>query len=496
MDKKTAGSFIIAAVAISSVIGFFLIPSIFESGTTSQESYLLAFQFRTPETTERWAFIVASSNTFYETDITKNLTGNPNFDTDPIPEWNTIKINGSPFFYWDHYDGKNDTHSEPYGNCINITTTEANEHGLWILKFSDDTLKIENMGFTLACWVKWSGPLGSCAYIGLNWTDNLDSPSRWLWEGIRTNNTVGDWIKVIIHSQCPGFATVPAGGVKITFGWNQTQPGSGYLKADTIQFNFTETVDNISELPPQTNTDGFPAQAIQAYWALKNHSYDDKHIFLMINAGDTDVRVWTPLVNDYAYTAPFIDVVGNDVNKSRFMRELNASESNSWARNIKPQDELLIYMVDHGSILADISRNATYHFDADGSFVKETEIDGLLNTISCSQVILMVDTCFSGNFMFPTLNRRDNILIIASSAPNKLSWYWISATMNHYAGSFFFHPFWDTLNTTGNTLNDAFNQGANHIPFNHQQPNSIIQGPMGFGATYIDNLGIFSNWTL
>ena len=134
-----------------------------------------------------------------------------------------------------------------------------------------------------------------------------------------------------------------------------------------------------------------------------------------------------------------IDVSGNDVNKSRFIKELNGSIAGSWASKIKSKDEVLIYMVDHGSTVWDPSGNATFHFDT-GGFVTEQEVDNLLKTFKCKRLILMADMCFAGNFIQPFLNSAPNRILIGSSAPPRLSWYWVMATVNHYAGSFFFHP--------------------------------------------------------
>jgi hypothetical protein len=349
----------------------------------------------------------------------------------------------------------------------------------------------------LDVWVKNITPITGKVSIGFNWTENFDStnPLHWSWDGATVKNPTGNWQEFIIHSQCPEYADVPTGGCKVVLGYEQTGIGSGSVFFDTVIINATVPLNGTGPPPTQTGADGFVAQAIQAYWALKNHSYDDDHIFLMINAGDRDVRVWTPATNDFLYTEPYIDVNGTDVNSSRFVKELNISISGSWASRIRSNDELLLYMIDHGSNNVDPTKNATFHFDA-GTFVTEQELDSLLDKIICKRMILMFDMCFAGNFMQPFLNASANRVLIGSSAPPKLSWYWISASINHFAGSFFFHPFWDTLNQTGKTLMDAITAGANHWPFNHLQPVSVIQGPISPGQSYIDNVGILNSWTL
>ena len=215
----------------------------------------------------------------------------------------------------------------------------------------------------------------------------------------------------------------------------------------------------------------------------------------MINAGDMDVRVWNPIINDYTYTAPFIDVNGVDVNRSRFMKELNATISGTFSSKIDSNDELILYMIDHGSN-RNPDLNATFHFDTGGN-VTEKDLDALLNTINCKQMILMFDMCFAGNFIQGILSKSTNRVLIGSSAPPKLSWYWIKATVQHYAGSFFFHTFWDTFNQTGQTLLSSIIAARNHIPSPaNLQTVQVIQGPLVVGMSFIDNLGIINTYSL
>jgi hypothetical protein len=104
--------------------------------------------------------------------------------------------------------------------------------------------------------------------------------------------------------------------------------------------------------------------------------------------------------------------------------------------------------------------------------------------------MINVDCCFSGNF----LNKNKNIgvswydipnCIFVSAASNILSWYWINnLNGDGFAGSWFFHPFWEQLNQN-QTIANAFNFALGFIPAGRFQPVAIIQMPLLY-----DNIGI------
>ena len=61
-------------------------------------------------------------------------------------------------------------------------------------------------------------------------------------------------------------------------------------------------------------------------------------------------------------------------------------------------------MTDHGSngVLPD--GNATFHFEADNSFISEFEFYDLVKNINCDRIMINVDCCFSGNFLNQNVN--------------------------------------------------------------------------------------------
>ena len=191
-----------------------------------------------------------------------------------------------------------------------------------------------------------------------------------------------------------------------------------------------------------------------------------------------------------------IDVANASVNATRFKRELNGSIPGSFASGIIAEDQLIIFMTDHGSNKITGDGNATFHFEADGSYINETEFYDLVKDINAKRMMINVDCCFSGNF----LNENNNIgqswydlpnTLFVSAAANVFSWYWIDNTnADGFAGSWFFHVFWDQLDQ-GQTIINAFNNALGFIPaVNQGKPLAIIQNPLMY-----DNLGINNTWS-
>jgi hypothetical protein len=185
-----------------------------------------------------------------------------------------------------------------------------------------------------------------------------------------------------------------------------------------------------------------------------------------------------------------IDVENDDVNASRFKRELNVAIPGSFASSITSRDQLIIFMVDHGSnkVLGD--GNVTFHFEADDSHITEIEFVNLARLINCKRKLINIDICFSGNF----LNEDSNIgsswyyipkSILITSTTNLLSWYWRdNSNADGFAGSLFFHHFWEGLNQN-RTIENAFDFAINSIPSGQLQSINTTQSPL-----IHDNLGI------
>jgi len=61
------------------------------------------------------------------------------------------------------------------------------------------------------------------------------------------------------------------------------------------------------------------------------------------------------------------------------------------------------------------------------------------------------------------LNAPGESRISISAANNITAWYWTSSNASHYAGSWFFHPFWERLKT-GVSINSAYQYAIGTIP--------------------------------
>ncbi len=266
-----------------------------------------------------------------------------------------------------------------------------------------------------------------------------------------------------------------------------------------IQVNLT---DPTTPPPPplnKSNSDGFPAQALQVYKILKKHGYTDDNILLMLYYKDDadgiiDIDKNDGIANDLV--GAVIDIANNSVTSTRFKQELNVSISGSFASKIHLEDQVIIYMTDHGSnkVLAD--GNATFHFESDGKTITELEFYNLVKEIDCTRLLINVDCCFSGNF----LSYNSSIgqawydipnSILVSSSSNRLSWYWVNNNNGDgWAGSWFFHVFWDQLDQ-GQTIQNAYNFAIGFMPaVIPPAPLVQIQNPL-----MKDNLGVANSWS-
>ena len=272
--------------------------------------------------------------------------------------------------------------------------------------------------------------------------------------------------------------------------------GTDMVLFDDIKVEFWFPPPIPHPLPSSIDSDGFPAQALQVYWTLKNHGYTDENIFLMLyhtNDNAIDIKANDGILNDL--TGAIIDVENNDVTSNRFKQELNATISGSFASSIDLKDQLIIYMVDHGSnrILGD--GNATFHFEADDGYISEFEFVDLIKGINCKRKLINIDICYSGNF----LNHNSSIgsswydipnSILVTSTTDTFSWYWRDNTNGDgFAGSWFFHQFWNQLNQN-ESIGTAFNFSKNFIPSGLGMSINEIQSPL-----IRDNLGTKDTWS-
>lgn len=249
--------------------------------------------------------------------------------------------------------------------------------------------------------------------------------------------------------------------------------------------------------PSNIDTDGFPAQALQVYWILRNNGYTDDNIFLMLyHTGDSiiDIIASDGIPNDLV--GAVIDVENDAVNTSRFKQELDVSNSGSFASGIQTNDELIIFISDHGSNKVLSDGNATFHFEADDSYITELEFFNLVKQIICARILINIHMCFSGNFLNENANfglswyNIPNSILITSTT-DILSWYWRdNNNADNFAGSWFFHQFWEQINQS-QTVGDAFNFAKNFVPSGMVKSINDIQTPL-----IQDNIGIKDTWSL
>lgn len=362
--------------------------------------------------------------------------------------------------------------------------------------------------YNLSAWIRIQGAdaISGGARIGLQWMNSSGSVVRIDWSSYV--KTVTNWIFVNITGVCNNETNNEITDLNLVLAANGVfQPAGSYqVSFDDLQVNKWISVNNTNPTtppppppPPQgaRDSDGFPAQALQVYWILKDNGYTDNNIYLMLyHTGDLSIDITTKDGANNDLTNAVIDVENDLVNASRFKRELNASISGSFAAGIKSDDQLIIYMVDHGSNKQIGDGNASFCFEADNSFIRELEFYNLVKNINCKRMLINIDCCFSGNF----LNRNSTIAqswydiknsILISASANVFSWYWISnANGDGFAGSWFFHPFWDQLGQN-KTISQAFNFALNFSPWKHNGVVFGIQQPL-----MQDNLGIKNIWSL
>jgi hypothetical protein len=357
--------------------------------------------------------------------------------------------------------------------------------------------------YNLSAWVNittngWTPatiiPTGAGARIGLRWLNSSNDVVRTDWsKGIF--DTFSGWTFLNSTGIADNSTKYEITQLHLVLAVEGNMTGTDMVLFDDVKVEYWFPPPIPSPPPSNIDSDGFPAQALQVYWILKNHGYTDDNIFLMLyhtNDDIIDVNAYDGISNDL--TGAIIDVENNDVNSSRFKQELNVSISGSFASNIRPKDQLIIYMVDHGSnkILGD--GNATFHFEADNDYITEFEFINLAKHISCRRILINIDICFSGNF----LNQNSSIGLSWYDIPNSIlitsttdifSWYWRdNANADGFAGSWFFHQFWNQLNQ-GQSIGAAFNFSKNFIPSGQMKAIDEIQAPL-----IHDNLGIKDSW--
>ncbi len=422
----------------------------------------------------RKAFLVCSANDFSSDESEDTFNGSPDGTLDswtgnwePLLTDYTLNLIGGKLILTKVGSG--------YGHANLTYNWEGNSYIL-------DNYAEYNMTVELDVTESITGP---GVRIGLQWLNSTGSIVRTDWSegqtstGSRLLNITG-----ICNNQTNNEIT----NVKLIMDVEGISVAGGYVYFDNVLIhkNFVVNVSNPFDgtdppPPPFIDADGFPAQTLQEYWILKDKGYTDENIFLMLyhtNDAVIDIYAFDGIANDL--TGAVVDVENNDVNASRFKRELNASIAGSFASTIQQNDQLIIAITDHGSnaILAD--GNATFHFEADNSFITEFEFFDLLETFNCSRMMINIDCCFSGNFIQSNPGAFYDVpnAIMISAADNVFSWYWINnQNGDGFAGSWFFNKFWEQLELDV-FIGDAFGFALNFIPFGKGLPLAISQMPL------------------
>jgi len=461
--------------------------------------YLPTIPVREPVPAQRKAIILCSANDFYGSETEDEFNGSPDatfeFDTN---NWTRDAVNcGADYVPVFGNNTPGSIQVRPTGGLPISANMTFNWDKPYILR----EYAIYNI--TVMVYINSTTPvIGEGAKVGLQWLDSSDTVVRTDWSS-NVNATLKRWTSLNVMGVCNNESGNEISKLKLflsTGGQFAGGPADSLYYDDVVidrwvSVNLTDPTDP----PPdgKINSDGFPAQALQVYWILKDHGYIDENIFLMLyHTGDDviDINVNDGILNDLV--GADVDVENNDVNASRFKKELDVSISGSFASGIRSKDQLIIFMTDHGSngVLPD--KNATFHFEADNSYINETEFYDLVKEINCERMLICVDCCFSGNF----LNENGNIgqswynlpnCILISAASNVFSWYWINnKNPDGFAGSWFFHPFWDQLDQN-QTIISAYNFALGFIPsINFPRPVAIIQNPL-----MKDYLGINNTWS-
>jgi hypothetical protein len=457
---------------------------------------------REPVPGERKAIILCSANDFYrkenEPDFNDGVEGTFSAESSNWTWSNQTNGYGGP----DHlYPGRD-------GNPGALQLIAQN-NGYVRMEFIYNWTKfyqlLKNAAYNLSAWINISTyggapvtifPPGEGVRVGLRWLNSSNDVIRTDWsKGV--NDTSAQWDFINSTGVCDNSTGNEITQLHLVLSVEGTMNSGEQVLFDDIKIEYWFPPPIPTPPPSNTDTDGFPAQALQVYWTLKDHGYTDNNIFLMLyHTGDDviDIDASDSYSNDLNRSGVVaeIDVENNGVNSSRFKEELNVTHPGSFASNISGIDQLIIYMVDHGSNTIVGDGSATFHFEADDSYISEQEFFDLVKEINCRRMMINIDICFSGNFL-----RQDSInwynlprSILITSATNTLSWYWRdNNNPDNFAGSWFFHQFWEQLNQNY-TVEEAYDYAKAWVPSGQILTVDDIQAPL-----IQDNLGIKDTWS-
>ncbi|MFX1481215.1 MAG: C13 family peptidase [Promethearchaeota archaeon] len=448
---------------------------------------------------QRKALICVSANDFYDSEPEDDFNGGNDSNLNNGPgNWTYNNIDNSSGDY-DSGSGSLSILSLNLGPAVGNYLLNYSEH------YSLNNYAFYNMTVDIFIQNPDLDPIGKGVEIGLIWQDSTSNIVREDWS-VSENSKFNEWFTLNVTGLCNNGTENEITDLTLTLRANLSnfEPMIDVIYFDNIEIYKWILVDlknptNPSTPPPPSgiNSDGFPAQGLQVYWILKNHGYTDENIFFMLYYKDDidgiiDISIFDTYSNDLIHDGvpAVIDVANDSVTAARFKQELDVSHTGSFASGIHPEDYLIIFMCDHGSnAILGQTPNATFHFEADNSFITELEFYNLVSQIECQRMMINVDCCFSGNFLNQNVvgNSWYDIenCIMVSAASNLLAWYYINnKNPDGFAGSWFFHWFWDVLDHDGSIL-DAYSFASTWPPAVRPMPLSIIQNPMIY-----DNIGI------
>lgn len=430
----------------------------------------------TVDLVEKWALLIGSANDFAKKTTVQKIYDdvcNPSFEEEAWPGadlpkcWYHLTIRGIPQFFWDGTVSRTGTHS------VMIELITPGDDGYWYLS-PDNWIEVTpGVEYTVSAWTRTTGD--AIAYVGINWKENDGNFISADWSDGVTDAT--DWTLETLTATAPANAAYAE--IKLRGQLPETAPyETCWVWFDDV--SMWHYGDNPSPLPDR---DGFPAQALQAYYVLKGHGYDDAHIMLMLyHTNDAFIDIEGDGTNDL--TNATIDVEDDAVTKTRFNTEMQ-----NLATAADANDEVVIYMVDHGDNVGD---TAYFCFEYNSENISEQEMATLLNNFTCGRMTVLVDSCFTGNFISPLSGT--NRILVAAAGDDNLAKYWVEATAEHYAGSWFFHPFWERIDA-GDSIQSAYNNACNTVPTsigpNAGQTVTQIQNPQ-----LVDGVGDASTYTL
>ncbi|MFX1426598.1 MAG: C13 family peptidase [Promethearchaeota archaeon] len=453
---------------------------------------------REPTPGERKAIILCSANDYYRKD------DEPDFNGGGEATFSAESSNWTWSNQTNGYGGPDNNYPGRDGNPGALQLI-ALSNGYVHMEFTYNWTKYYPLykyaAYNLSAWFNIStyggAPItiltpGAGVRIGLRWINSTNDVIRTDWsKGVY--DTGAQWDFSNVTSVCDNSTGNEITQLHLVLSVEGVMNSGEQVLFDDVKIEYWFPPPIPQPPPPNSDSDGFPAQALQVYWILKNHGYTDENIFLMLyhtNDSIIDIYANDGIANDL--TGAIVDVENDDVTSSRFRQELNVSHSDSFASNISSKDQLIIYMVDHGSnkILGD--GNATFHFEADDSYITELEFFNLVKEINCKRMMINIDICYSGNFLLQDSINWYNLpkALLITSATNVFSWYWRSNNNpDNFAGSWFFHNFWEQLNQN-HTIETAFNSSITWLPAGQVISINEIQSPQ-----IKDNLGIQDIWS-